>query len=247
MRRRWAQSTTPPPFQVGRPPPGHSQVALPMGVAARLLAAKPVRWAGKGELLQLPWRPNIQGTVLVIDLWSGVSTLLVALLSMGVNCVALCAENAQDGEVQRLTARAFPQVVEVLNVEDVQPEMFKPVLQRRSFSAIIVGGGSPCQANSALNPDRKGLGDKRSWQPLHVERLADGLQAIAGKTPVLRFLENVASAPKAVLQKYDRIMGCRSIIVEAQIFGWVQRNRRLWGRGLEEESLTSSTQHCQLG
>ena len=200
-------------------------------IAAKLLAAKPVRWAGRGELLQLPWKPEIRGTVLVIDLWSGVSTLLVSLLALGVNCIALCAENAADGEVQRLAARAFPQAVEIQDVEEVHPEMFRPVLQRRQFSAIVVGGGSPCQGNSALNPDRKGLGDKRSWQPLHLDKLANGIQAIAGKVPVLRFLENVAAAPQSVIQEYDKIMGCRSIIIEAQAFGWVQRARRLWGCG----------------
>ena len=204
---------------------------LVKATADELLAAKPVRWAGRGELLQLPWRPKMQGTLLVIDLWAGVSTLLLSLLALGVNFVAVSAENSPDGEVQKLAAQAFPQAVVVENVEDICAAMLAPVLKRRKFAAILIGGGSPCQGNSGANPHRKGLGDKRSWQPLQLERIANEVSEISGGVPVLRFLENVASAPTDVLAQYDQIMGCGSLTIDAKVFGWVQRRRRMWGRG----------------
>ena len=50
-------------------------------LAEALQAAKQVTWRGQGELPQLPWRQPAQGLVLVVDLWSGVGGLLVALLA----------------------------------------------------------------------------------------------------------------------------------------------------------------------
>ena len=61
-------------------------------VASALQAAKQVTWRGQGELPQLPWPQPHQGLVLVVDLWAGISGLLVALLALGVRCIALAAE-----------------------------------------------------------------------------------------------------------------------------------------------------------
>ena len=201
------------------------------GVAERLAAAKPIRWAGRGELIQLPWPISKEGTVLVLDLWSGISSCLVALLALGVNCVALCVE--KEPEVAAYTKRCFPDAVHMQFVEDLTPELLKPVLDRRKFSAMLVGGGAPCQANSWLNKHRKGLGDVRSHQP---EVLRDFLREVqplceSKSLPVLSYLENVDHAPEQVIQAYDGWMGTKSLVIDAGIFGWVTRSRRFWGRG----------------
>ena len=72
-------------------PPAGVQVT-PEGLGGRLAAAKPVAWKGRGELLQLPWPTPCSGLVLVVDLWSGLAGLLVALLALGVRFVAITAE-----------------------------------------------------------------------------------------------------------------------------------------------------------
>ena len=58
------------------------------GLAERLYAAKPIVWRGQSELPQLPWEQPQQGLLLVIDLWSGIGGLLVALMALGIRCVA---------------------------------------------------------------------------------------------------------------------------------------------------------------
>ena len=49
-----------------------------------------------------------KGLVLVIDLWSGIGGLLVALLSLGVRCIALAAE--QEPSLQAAVRQHFPHV-----------------------------------------------------------------------------------------------------------------------------------------
>ena len=208
-----------------------AQVTQPNRVAEKLAAAKPIRWAGRGELIQLPWPTSKEGTVLVLDLWSGISACLVALLSLGINCVALCVE--KQPEVAAYTRRCFPDAVHMEYVEDLTPELLGPVLARRKFSALLVGGGSPCQGNSFLNKHRKGMGDVRSQQPELLRVFLEKVQPLceAKSLPVLSFLENVDHAPAQVTQAYDSLMGTKSVIIDAGIFGWVTRSRRFWGRG----------------
>ena len=62
------------------------------GIPDQLAAAKPLAWRGGSELPQLPWPCPCSGLVLVIDLWSGLGGLLVAVLSLGIRCIAVSAE-----------------------------------------------------------------------------------------------------------------------------------------------------------
>ena len=86
----------------------------------------------------MPWHQPIHGLVLVVDLWSGIGGLLVALLALGVRCIALAAE--QQENLQATVKMHFPHVVHATSVEDLKAEIFLPVLHRRKFSAIIIGG-----------------------------------------------------------------------------------------------------------
>ncbi len=58
--------------------------AVPMAdearVASLLYAAKPVTWRGRGGLHQFPWQVGRLPRLLVLDLWSGIRGLCVALL-----------------------------------------------------------------------------------------------------------------------------------------------------------------------
>ena len=53
----------------------HMESALwvaPDLVGARLVAARPVTWRGRGELCQCPWMKPLRGSWLVIECWAGV-------------------------------------------------------------------------------------------------------------------------------------------------------------------------------
>ena len=67
----------------------------------RLYAAKPVTWRGQGDLPQFLWAKPFKGTWLVLDLWSGVGGLLIALLSMGVHFYAVTAEMDEEATIAR--------------------------------------------------------------------------------------------------------------------------------------------------
>ena len=83
------------------------------------------------------------------------------------------------------------------------------LLRRRKFTAIVIGGGSPCQGNSSLNLHRKGLQDPRSQQPYHLQRLVRELRQVLAENhlqvPIAQFIENVGSAPADVVNKYSEL------------------------------------------
>ena len=205
-------------------PPGHATMA------DRLYAAKPVTWRGQGDLPQFPWAKPFKGTWLVVDLWSGIGGLLVALLAMGVHFYAVAAE--MDDDAAHCTQAVMPHVVPVSRVEDLRAVDFIPMLVRRAFRGVLLGGGSPCQGNSALNRRRRGLDDTRSQQPLELQRLVsefEQLPACQGME-IVAFLENVASMPKQVQQAYETWLAGPPILLDGGSCGWVSRRRFFWLR-----------------
>ena len=208
----------------------------PDTTAARLAAVKPARWRGRGELPSLPWTPPTRGPILLIDLWSGFSGAALALLSLGVRIYVLAAES--NPEAVALAEASIDQIVHVEMVESVNADMVKKILERRTIECIMVGGGSPCQGNTALNRGRKGLQDPRSLQPTQLARISDELKSSYPHIPVLTFLENVASAPREVEEHYNKLMGVNPLFIDAAIFGWVQRKRLYWAKGPGGEDLS---------
>ena len=202
---------------------------MQQSLADQLYAARPLAWRGAADLPQFPYPLPVQGLVMVLDLWSGIGGLLLALLALGVRCVAVSAE--LDADLRQAKQAAFANLVVVSDVAELSPEMLAKVMGRRTFAAILVGGGSPCQGNSSLNLGRKGLGDERSWQPLHLQRLVEGIREAHPGTPIYNFLENVASAPPEVIQKYTAIVGGGPVRIDAAEWGWVERRRLYWLKG----------------
>ena len=105
------------------------------GVENLLFAAKQAVYRGRGEVPQLRWHLTAYGLVLVVDLWSGIATTVLALLALGVRCVVLAAE--EDPEARQITETNFPNVVHVERVEEVTAVSLRPVLARRAFSCIL--------------------------------------------------------------------------------------------------------------
>jgi len=124
----------------------------------------------------------------------------------------------------------MPNLVHVPQVEQLTAAQFVPLLRRRAFRGVIMGGGSPCQGNSSLNLGRQGLADPRSQQPLELQRLRrefDELPEMAGVELVV-FLENVGSMPTSARQRYNAWLRAEPIVVDAATCGWVRRNRLYW-------------------
>ena len=210
----------------------------PDQVDRRLSSAKQVSWRGAGDLLQLPWSPRFPGLLVVVDLWAGISGVLIALLSLGVRCIAVACE--WNAEARCVAHMNFPNVVHMALVEDFKGEFLRPLLKRREVAGVLVGGGSPCQGNSALNEKRRGLDDSRSHQPIELQRVADEIEALPEvkdrSIRVFRWLENVASAPEDVVDFYSSLLAfpdgkkCECFLVKAQRYGYVSRSRLFWGR-----------------
>ena len=167
-----------------------------------------------------------------MDLWAGFSGAVIALLSLGLRVIAVAAESNKDA--RDVAASNFPGLVHVEWVEEVTAADASALLKRRSVTAIIVGGGSPCQANSILNRKRKGLDDPRSCQPTELRRIFDELCALpevsSASITVLAWLENVASASLDTKEQYDEWLGASRVRIDAKCFGWISRNRCFWGR-----------------
>ena len=119
---------------------------------------------------------GLKGTFLVIDLWSGYGGLPLALLTMGCNFYCVSAE--MDPVAREACAATMPNILHVTDVNQVRGPMFASVLARRKPRCILLGGGSPCQGNTALNLARRGLAGARSQQPLEIQRIETELQAL---------------------------------------------------------------------
>ena len=152
------------PQRLLEPPPGewhssdHTTVQNDMieHISRRLYAAKPLSWRGASDLPQLPWRSPCTGLVLVLDLWAGLGGLLVALLALGVRCIAISAEC--DPELRQAKKKLFANLVEIEQVEMIKGSMFERVLARRNFSAILVGWGLALPGQQLPEPPKT-----RSW------------------------------------------------------------------------------------
>ena len=209
-------------------------------VSSKLTAAKPVTWRGRGDLPQFSWvNPPLRGKWLVLDLWSGMGGLCLALVTMGTHFYALAAEC--DEACRDCVRQTMPNVVHAPRVEDIQVCDLKAIAKRRNLRGILLGGGSPCQGNSVLNAGRLGLADDRSLQPQALQRLAQDIRSDPDfqDLEVITFLENVDSMPAEVRNAYSSWMGSNPVQVNAATCGWVQRRRLYWltgrSRGLSSD------------
>ncbi len=115
-------------------------------------------------------------------------------------------------------------------MEHITVEVLLPFLRRRRPRDILLGGGSPCQGNSALNKNRRGLQDPRSQQPKHLGDLRDSLQEHpeCAEIEIVTFLENVGSMQEEVREQYTAWLGAPPVRVDAASCGWVHRSRLFW-------------------
>lgn len=197
------------------------------GLAAKMYAAKPITWRGRGDLAQVPWSQPCRGAWLVLDCWSGMGGLCIALLQLGWHFYAVAAE---PDPIAQAAVHNMPNLVHVPRIEDLHAKDFLLFLQRRNIRGILMGGGSPCQGNSSLNLRRKSLEDPRSQQPLELKRLRAEFADLpeCASLELVVFLENVASMTKEVRDHYSQWMDSSPVCVDAAACGWVQRRSLFW-------------------
>ena len=186
-------------------------------VGLQLQCVKHLAWLGRGDLLQVTWCKRFLGLVVVVNLWSGFGSPLYALLAAGNRVIALTIEHSDDGTEALLCA--FPGAIHLRRVEDIQAEMFQPLLRRRSAYVILVGGKSPCH-----NPT--------SHQPHQLARLIQDLinlpEVQDASTQVIGWLETTSSVPDEVKSKYDELLGAQHFEIATSDFGWVSQIQTLW-------------------
>ena len=112
--------------------------------------------------------------MLIIDLWAGFGGTVLALLALGAQVIVVSAEH--DGEVSQVTSRTMPNAVQVEKVEHIRGADLIPVLKRRNVSVVLIGGGAPCQGNSGLNVNSRGMEDPRTQGAIHIKRIEDELK-----------------------------------------------------------------------
>ena len=78
-------------------------------MAGKLSAAKPLTWRGKGDLPQAVWATPPKGTFLLVELWSGISGLAIAMLSVGMTVYGAAAE--VDVDARRCAQAVLPHLV----------------------------------------------------------------------------------------------------------------------------------------
>ena len=116
------------------------EAGIVSSIDKQLASSKAVSWRGPGELIQPPWSLSISCLALVLDLWSGFSGAVIALLALGVRVVALAADSNADA--RHVASQNMPGLIHVEWVESVSSGSIRGLLQRRSVQAIVVGGAA---------------------------------------------------------------------------------------------------------
>ena len=206
---------------------------VPAGeVSSRLSVCKPVAWRGRGELVQYPW--SCTGTWILVDLWSGIGSTILACLALGLRIFAVSVE--QDPVAAERAAHSFPNVVSMQYVEEFKGCMLREILRKRSVEGVIVGGENPFQGSSRLSRHRSGPQESRSLQPEQIVRIAHEIAELdeARGVKIRTFLESVASCPTRVIEYYNNLLEAKPLRINASQFGYVQRNRLFWIGSLED-------------
>ena len=193
----------------------------------QLYACKAILWRGSGELPQRAWPELSRGLWVIIDLWSGVGTLLAGACALGIRAIAICAEC--DPMASACIAHGFPNAIILKDVNAFRADMLDKLAKRRTITAVLVGGGSPCQGNSAQNPNRRGLQDGRTQQAFIVPKIAHAIRERHGVKTV-EWLENAGSSPPPVIAELSEAFQTKPVRTAAEQCGYVKRNRLFWGR-----------------
>jgi hypothetical protein len=230
------------------PPVADCTPALHLQRVPQLLAvARPTIYRHDSPLCQLPWRCNLQGLWIVVAFFAGSGGLLVALAALGIRFIALCAE--EDDQAAELIKMGFPDAIQIVKAEELDARMLIPVLEKRKCRGVLVAGGCPRQANTALN--RIGSSPSDVHGDVH-QLIIDAASSVrhleqTKSLEVLELFENPVGRPE-FQAKHARDFGGEGVMINAAVFGWVWRRRLFYGRGAKGTfaSLSPEGASCYL-
>ena len=189
-----------------------------------------VTYRGSSPLPQLRWSLPFTGPQIVLSLFDGVGSLFTALVMLGACFHALAWETNEDAiEVCQRTFQPVHHCDDVLHFDRSQVE---PFLASRSYSAVIVMGGSPCQDASLLKSDRPGATSSRTQLFNAIPGVAQTCRSILQEhnisIPVTQVLENVHMASADFFHQACTAMHGPPLTISAGSFGWTRRDRSWW-------------------
>ena len=196
-------------------------------ISAALATCRRCRYGGPAHMPVIPWKTSFHGSWLVLDLFGGVSGLLVALSALDVSFRALVVEDNMELLESQLVN--FPDAVLTRSVESLSGSVVGEVCRKRGFAGIIVGGGAPCQPNSTQNKLSKGMDDPRASLAQHIVRLRREISKAAPNIPLISFLE--APIGREEFRQWHQSAFGKPIAIDAGCFGYAKRARFYYGMG----------------
>ena len=167
--------------------------------------------------------------IVVVDLFSGIGGLTVALEKAGVEWHTLVAVE-KDKDCRRLLRRKYPGIELFSDVRSFDEKALRKILSKcPGVTGLIVGGGSPCQGLSKLSSLRSHLKDPRSalfFEAVRIFALVEKLAQQFGAW-ILKLLENVV-ADAFDVREMSFELDMRPILVDAQYLSRVRRPRLFW-------------------
>ena len=169
------------------------------------------------------------GGILAISLFDGIGALRVSLDSLGVPVVGFIAVE-KNPQARRVVESAFPSARHINEVEDITEDMVREwASEFPTVSAVILGGGPPCQGVSGLNAGRKGADkDPRSNLYLKYVSVRDWVKQIFCWCPSYFLMESVASMNASDREAYSRGAGILPYLVESSHVSLCRRPRLYW-------------------
>ena len=196
-------------------------------ISSALATCRRCNYRGPAHLPVIPWKTAFQGNWLVIDLFGGVSGLLVALSALDVSFRALVVEESVELLDSQLAS--FPDAVLTRSVESLRGDVVAAVCKKRDVAGIILGGGAPCQPNSTQNTRSRGMADPRASLAQHIVRLRNEIAEALPNMQLISFLE--ATVGREEFRHWHEAEFGRPLAIEAGCFGYAKRARLYYGLG----------------
>ena len=183
-----------------------------------------------------PWSANphpsrdygsLHTRIFPISLCDGLGTLWVCLRLLGINASGVAAESDQN--LQELVKHHFPQVAQFNDVLKLDSRRLFNLA--KTYDTILLASGPPCVSFTGLATNPKGPEDPRAAPLARFFQIRDELQELCDENGVtlVWMLEEVASMSFSHRAYITTLAKSQPALMPAADFGWVHRNRLIWG------------------
>ena len=154
----------------------------------------------------------------IISLFDGISCAYEAAKKAGCTIKEYYASEIDKYAIE-ISKKNHP---DIIHVGDVSKLTIDPYAFNFTGGLDLLVGGSPCQDLSIAKANRKGLDGDRSGLFFEYVRILNETK------PRYFILENVASMPKADMEKISEILGVQPIMINAALVSAQNRKRLFW-------------------